>query len=101
MKSTFRNCIIIILISFCLLFMTSYLQKNKLVASKAPTESNTQVQNEPVSYGVPQIQDIIQIVDPQVSSEIPATQTIPAEADESPENKTKIVDKILLRNYKF
>ena len=53
MKSALRNCITIILIIFCLLFMTSYLQNNKIVMPETPTVADVQKTNESISSHIP------------------------------------------------
>ena len=102
MKSALRNCITIILIIFCLLFMTSYLQNNKIVMPETPTVADAQKTNEPISSEVMYPQESIQqAAEPQHFSEATVVHSIPVENNESPTDKKREYNIQLDRNSPF
>ena len=90
MKPILHRFIIIVLIAFCLLFMTSYLQNKKIVMLETPAVEDAQKTNEPISSEAVYSQESIQqTAEPQASSETTLTQSIPLENDESLSQKNR------------
>ena len=90
MKPILHRFIIIVLIAFCLLFMTSYLQNKKIVMPETPAVEDAQKTNEPISSEAVYSQESIQqTAEPQASSETTLTQSIPLENDESLSKKNR------------